>query len=443
MTPSEAIEHYFEQHQDIQRVCVAYSGGVDSHVLLALVARFHQERGGFKLRALHIDHGLQLDSVLWAEHAADICSELNVPIVVRKCEAEGGSQGPEASARRARYRAFADSLYESEHLLLAQHEDDQAETFLLQALRGSGPDGLSAMPAKRPFAKGALVRPLLACSQQSLVDCANQLELDWIEDPSNQSADFDRNYLRLEIMPLIRKRWPSAAQTLSRSSSRSAAASRVLMSVARQDLESVRVIGKPELSLSALKALPRERCYAAIRLWVREHSLPMPRLQDLVQVQYDLINAKYDSNGIVNIREYQFRRYRDSLCLTSSEDQTKPFRYVWKAPYEDLFIDETGVSITIQECIRQGIRLPSEGEVTVKSRSGGELIQIGNPAFHKSVKKILQESSIPPWQRNSVPLIFIGEVLAAVWQLAVSDDYKLALPDDGNNSESSQESVTS
>lgn len=443
MTPFEAIEHYNEQHPDIERVCVAYSGGVDSHVLLALLARLHKERGGFRLRALHIDHGLQLDSVLWAEHAAEICSELGVPLVVRKCEAESGSQGPEAAARRARYREFANALYESEHLLLAQHEDDQAETFLLQALRGSGPDGLSAMPAKRPFAKGALVRPLLACSQQSLIDCARQLGLDWIEDPSNQSSDFDRNYLRLEVMPLIRKRWPSAAQTLSRSSSRSAAASRVLITVARQDLESVKVSGGQELSLSALQALPRERCYAAIRLWLREQSLPMPRLQDLIQVQTDLINAKYDSNGIVNVRDYQFRRYRDSLCLTLSAENAKPFLYVWKAPYADLFIAEIGKTLTRQECTRQGIRMPPEGEVTVKSRAGGELIQIGSPAFHKSVKKMLQESAVPPWRRNSIPLIYIGKTLAAVWQLAVAEEYKRAVPDESKNSEPVRESVTS
>lgn len=443
MTPVEAIEHYVEQHSGVQRVCVAYSGGIDSHVLLALIARLHHKRGGFRLRALHIDHGLQLDSILWAEHAADICSELGVPLEVRKCDVEVGSQGPEAAARRARYRAFADSLFEDEHLLLAQHQDDQAETFLLQALRGSGPDGLSAIPAKRLFARGEMVRPLLACTQQSIVDSANELNLEWIEDTSNKSSDFDRNYLRLEIMPLIKQRWPSAAQTLSRSSSRSAAASRVLLNVAMQDLDGVRVDDQAQLSLSALRSLPLERCYTAIRLWVRQHELPMPRLQDLVQVHNDLINAKYDSNGIVNVREYQFRRHRDSLCLTLPEEQTEPFFYVWKAPYKELLIAETGTSLTLQECEQQGLVLPLEAEVIVKSREGGELIKIGDPAYHKSVKKIFQESLVPPWQRISVPLVYVNDTLAAVWQLAIAVDYKQPLVDEEAEAESDAQSVTS
>ncbi|MFK8079339.1 MAG: tRNA lysidine(34) synthetase TilS [Granulosicoccus sp.] len=423
MTPTEAIAHYVEQHAYVDQFCVAYSGGVDSHLLLALMVRLRDEGGNFDVRAVHVDHSMQLESASWAEHARNVCLTLQVPLDVRRCEVDAGSGGPEASARRARYLEFDRVLRKGEHLLLAQHAEDQAETFLLQALRGSGPDGLAGIPGKRLFGKGMMARPLLSCSQQSLLDEAHRLGLDWVEDPTNQHLHFDRNFLRLRIMPLIKARWPAATQTLSRSAMRSAAACQALKSVAQQDLDGVKVVGKPELRLSALKRLPKERAFTAIRLWVRQRGLQMPRLQDLMQVHSDLISARHDSNGIVNVREYEFRRNRDSLYLMLPQAEVKAFRYNWSAPFEDLFIAETGSTLTLGECFRQGIRLPETGSVIVKSRAGGELIRLGNPAFHKSVKKILQESSVPPWQRDCVPLIYIDQSLAAVWQLAVAVDY--------------------
>lgn len=424
MTPADAVTQYVEQHASITHFWVAYSGGVDSHVLLALMADLRDKRKTFTLSAVHVDHGLQAASASWAAHARRTCAKLNVPLEVCKCTVEEGSRGPEAAARRARYLQFASVLETGQHLLLAQHAEDQAETFLLQALRGSGPDGLAGIPVKRVFGKGVMARPLLSCSQESVQDNAYRLRLEWIEDPSNEHLQFDRNFLRLRIIPLIKTRWPAAAQTLSRSAMRSAAASQALMSMAQQDLDGVKVSGKPELRIAALKKLPRERTFTAIRLWVRQRGLQMPRLQDLLQVHSDLINSRHDSNGIVNVRDYEFRRSKDSLYLLMPQAAPKPFRYTWHAPFEDLFISETGSTITLGECYRQGIRLPDSGFVTVKSRAGGELIRVGNPAFHKSVKKVLQESPVPPWQRETVPLIYINKTLAAVWQLAVAVDYR-------------------
>lgn len=424
MTPTDAIAQYVEQHSGITHFRVAYSGGVDSHVLLVLMAKLRDKQQTFTLSAVHVDHGLQSESSAWAAHAKKTCQALNVPLDVCPCKVEQSSRGPEAAARRARYLQFSSVLQKGEHLLLAQHAEDQAETFLLQALRGSGPDGLAGIPAKRVFGRGVMARPMLACSQESVQDTAYRLGLEWIEDPSNEHLQFDRNFLRLRIIPLIKSRWPAATQTLSRSAMRSAAASQALMSMAQQDLDGVKVPGKPELRITALQKLPRERTFTAIRLWVRQRGLQMPRLQDLMHVHSDLINARHDSNGRVNVRDYEFRRSKDSLYLLMPMAEPKPFRYLWHAPFDDLFINETGTTITLAECFRQGIRLPETGSVTVKSRAGGELIRLGDPAFHKSVKKVLQESSVPPWQRETIPLIYINDALAAVWQLAVAADYR-------------------
>ncbi|MBX2885283.1 MAG: tRNA lysidine(34) synthetase TilS [Granulosicoccus sp.] len=430
MTPLEAVSQYVAKHLRSPEFCVAYSAGVDSHVLLLLMSDLARRDRSIKLRAVHVDHGLQQDSGKWAEHARTVCEQLSVPLDIRKCESIDGKRGPEANARRARYRQFADVLKPGEHMLLGQHAEDQAETFLLQALRGSGPDGLSAIPRKRRFGGGFMGRPLLYCSKDSILELARKRHLQWIDDPSNQEERFDRNFLRHQVIPLLKSRWPGTIQTLGRSAQRCAVVSQSMTGFARQDLASVTLEGEPELSISALAALPRERAFAALRLWIRQRNLPMPRLQDLQQVHANLLMARPDSHGVVNMREYEFRRYRDSLYLRLPQDAVQPYRHEWRAPFSSLFISETGLTLTHDQCKAQRIRLPEKGTVIVKSRAGGELIRVGEPAFHKQVKQILQEAAIPPWKRDAVPLLYADGQLIAVWKHAVAADF--CLPAEGS-----------
>ncbi len=426
MTPAEAVAQYVSQQPEAARYCVAYSGGMDSHVLLLLMAQQRDLGRVSSLRAVHVDHGLQAASVGWGEHARTICRELNIPLELRQADfdsdASARDDGPEADARKARYAAFSQILQQDEHLLLAQHAEDQAETFLLQALRGSGPDGLASIPRKRRFARGYMGRPLLVCSQESLQDVARQHSLHWIEDPSNLDHRFDRNYLRHQVMPLLKARWPAATETLSRAAMRSAAASQSLLAMAHQDLASLKIPGTTELSINAIRELPRERAFTALRLFIRQRGLRMPRLQDLLQVMSDLVEARPDSGGIVNVRDYVIRRHRDRLYILPPLTKTAPFRYEWNAPFEPLTIRETGLTLTLDLCREQGIAIPSSGTICVKSRAGGELIKLGEPAYHKAVKKVLQESSVPPWIRETIPLLYIDDRLAAIWNMAVAVD---------------------
>jgi len=360
----------------------------------------------------------------WAEHAKAVCAGFDVPLDVKTVVVDASDEGPEAAARRVRYAEFSALLQAEEHLLLAQHAEDQAETFLLQALRGSGTDGLSAIPRKRRFGRGFMGRPLLKCSKESLKNLAELQDLVWIEDPSNADDRFDRNFLRLHVMPLLKERWPAAVQTLGRSAQRSAAASQTLIGLAQQDLNKVTLAGTSELSLKALRKLPRERAFTVLRLFVRQRGLRMPRLQDLTQVMSDLVEAREDSNGIVNVRDYIFRRYKDGLYLLPPQEKVQAYQYDWSAPFKPLTITETGLTLTKELCHQNGITLPDKGSISVKSRAGGELLKVGEPAFHKAVKKILQESSIPPWIRDTIPLLYIDGRLAAVWGVALSVDLR-------------------
>jgi len=424
LTPPEALTQYLQTQSATTQFCVAFSGGMDSHVLLHAAADVFLGCDDIELRAVHIDHGLQEDSDQWVRHAEFVCDALGVPLITQRVEVDTELDGVEAGARSARYEVFADLLQPGEQLLLAQHADDQAETFLLQALRGSGPDGLASIPIKRTFAAGFMARPLLRCPQQSLVQYAKKNGLSWIEDPSNDNTRFDRNFIRQEILPLLRTRWPAATQTLSRAAMRSAAASQTLQDVAQDDLELVRVAGSNELSISAVNTLPRERGYNAIRLWVRQAGMRMPRLQDLRQVTLNLLQARDETAGLVNARDYEFRRHKDLLYLIPGKLSSEPFSLEWDAPFDDLLIGETGQLLSREACLHQGLVLPTSGSITVRSRVGGELIKLGEPAFHKAVKKVLQEASVPPWQRDTIPLLYVGGRLAMVWNIAVAVDFR-------------------
>lgn len=423
--PAEALTEFLDGQADLKALSVAYSGGLDSHVLLHLVAQLPTLRPDISLRAIHINHGLQAESGGWAEHAQSICAELEVPLTVVNVDVDAKhADGPEAAARLARYAAFAEHLISGEHMLLAQHCDDQAETFLLQALRGSGPDGLASIPKKRTFAQGFMSRPLLNCSREQLEGYAEAQGLQYIHDGSNDDTRFDRNYLRHEIMPRLKQRWPAATRTLARSANRSSAASQTLLGLAQEDLKQVRLRGVPELSVSEIKSLSRERAYNVLRLWVRQSGLRMPRLQDLAEVHKQLVMSRADSQGIVNVRDYEFRRHKDRLYLLPPQPEPEAFHYDWEAPFLPLFIPEIDQTLTREDCERQGIRLPTHGAMTVRSRVGSELIKLGEPAFHKAVKKLLQEASVPPWQRDITPLIYIEGRLAAVWEIAVAVDFR-------------------
>ena len=425
MTPFESVADYIQRQAGVSQYCVAYSGGMDSHVLLLLMAQLKQEDTALQLRAVHVNHGLQADCEHWAVHAESVCEQLDIPLEIRRVDVDSPrEEGPEAAARIARYTAFSECLRPQEHLLLAQHAEDQAETFLLLALRGSGLDGLAAIPRKRRFGEGFMGRPLLGCSRESLKVVAKSHDLSWIEDPSNADDKFDRNYLRLHVMPQLKARWPAYAQTLGRSAQRSAAASQTLLGLAHQDLAALTIEGTTEISITGLGELPNERAFTVLRLFVRQRGLRMPRLQDLVQVMSDIVNARADTNGIVNARDYVFRRYKDSLYVLPQQAELKPFHYTWEAPYEPLAIAEASMMLSKDLCIEEGLQLPFNGPISVKSREGGELLRIGEPAFHKSVKKILQESALPPWVRERIPLIYVEDRLAAVWGVINSVDFQ-------------------
>jgi tRNA(Ile)-lysidine synthase len=277
-------------------LCVALSGGVDSTALLAALAT--KRPRALKLRALHVDHGLRTASKQWAAHCRALARDLDVPLKVLTTKVERPrGVSLEAAARDARYRLLATALHPGEVLLTAHHADDQLETVLLQLLRGSGLPGISAMPALAPFADGSLARPLLSRSRAELETWVRARGLKWVEDDTNVDESFDRNYLRLRVLPLIRDRWPGSATAVARSARHAAEAQALLDTLARADVD--RASYGESLSIKSLRALPPDRLRNALRFWITRAGHLAPDTRRLEEIAGPLLNARPDANPFV------------------------------------------------------------------------------------------------------------------------------------------------
>lgn len=425
--------HLFEALQHLppmQRYWVAYSGGHDSHVLLHALAAL-RDRLAVEIEAIHIDHGLQAESSRWAAHCQTVCAQLKVPFQLQTlnvCSHPG--QSPEDAARTARYQAFADHLAADECLLTAHHQEDQAETLLLQLLRGSGPAGLAAMPVIKPFASGWLARPLLNFARSALHAYARQHELQWIEDPTNVQTHFDRNYLRQNVWPVIQHRWPAAAATISRSASLCAETAELVDAVAAHDMATISTEHPDIIRIPPLLGLDKAQQNNVLRYWVRSLALPLPHQVHIDEIRQQLLTSKIDSNPRVCWPGAEVRRYRQQLyAMPPIETIDKQSVYQWTPPVLDLPSGQLKVS----RQPGQGLKVDAvdSHSVTVRWRRGGEKLCLGANRPQHELKKLFQEQGIPPWQRDQIPLIYIEDQLAAVAGLWYALSWRAAEHEEG------------
>lgn len=406
-------------------VCLALSGGIDSHVLLYLLTRLGDELGG-GLRALHCNHGLQPEAKLWATHCVDLCRDLGVPIeVLELALSRTPGTSLEAEAREARYLALGQSLRPGELLLTAQHQDDQAETVLLQLFRGSGPRGLAAMPELTPFSGGYLGRPLLGFGRRSIEAYAQEQGLGWIEDGSNQDLRLDRNFLRHQVIPLLQQRWPSLATTLNRSARHCAAAQLILDEMAEQDRQRVAESDPRVLDCARLAELAPHRGRSLLRYWLRGLGLPVPNSERLEQILVKVLGAAPDRQPKLVWPGGEVRRFRGGLyALEPLPGVQAGLSLPW--PDEDRCELPQGLGMLSRKIDAQGgidCILWCSGRVEVRFRAGGESCRPQGKTHTKSLKHWWQELGVPPWERGLIPLVFIEGRLAAVADLWVCEPF--------------------
>ncbi len=394
---------------------VAYSGGLDSHVLLHALAAC---RGQYTipLQAIHVQHGLHPEAGHWAAHCQAVCQTLDIPlqIVAVQLQRPAGAS-LEAVARAARYAACQRHALPGTMLLTAHHADDQAETVLLQLLRGAGIAGLAAMPVCRTTPSGWHARPCLRWSRHALQQYAQQHALTWIEDPTNQDTDFDRNYIRQQVMPLLQARWPAAHRTLARSAGHVAAILPLVQAQARQDLaDSCDPAG--QLQVSALRHLSAVRCQQVLRAWICQAGHPVPDQAQLSQITDQMLNAAPEAQPQVAWQQSELRRYRDLLWLLHRPLPPPPDRpLVWPVQEQALTLP-AGCGILRRIPAEQGIpeRYWQQGRVSVRWRRPGIRCRPAGRQGHRSFKKLCQDYGIPPWQRPYVPLLYLDDQLIAM-----------------------------
>ncbi|CAH9018224.1 tRNA lysidine(34) synthetase TilS [Candidatus Nitrosacidococcus sp. I8] len=394
---------------------VAYSGGLDSHVLLYALAQLQKKFSYITVTALYIDHGLHLHSNVWGEHCHQICHDLRISCKTIKVNVQPAKgQSLEAVAREVRYQALKDELQENECLLTAQHQDDQIETVLLQLFRGTGVSGLAAMALNQSFGKGYLIRPLLNFTQQDLKNYAYQKNLNWIEDPSNKNTDFDRNYLRHQVIPTLKERWPGLGQTLSRVALNQRDASYILENHADKYLKRIKD-NQCGLSVHKLRALSPPICRNVLRHWLKQLNLPLPDYIHLQRILNEILPAIEDSQPLIAWPGVEIRRYRDRIYAQPPMPyHNSETRLSWDGISSLILPSSVGGKLSPEVTYGDGLGMKflQENKVVVAFRQGGEKIYLKN--HHHSIKKLFQQQGVPPWQRGRVPMIFFNEKLVFI-----------------------------
>ena len=409
------------------RLVLGLSGGVDSVVLLHVLAGLREESSidpHFDLSALHIHHGLSRHADAWAEFCASLCQDLRVPFdAVRVQVRRDSGLGLEAAAREARYRAYADA--DADWIALAHHSGDQAETLLLNLLRGAGVQGAAAMPEARPLAmlggspRTGLLRPLLAVSRADIEAYARSQGLTWVEDESNLDTAYSRNFLRADILPRLGLRFPQVNTSLARAAEHFSEAAELLSELAEMDLGVVR--SGAGLSITRLCGLSVARGRNLLRHWLLQNRVAMPDARYLFEIHRQLLEAGSDAAVVMRLgrkgRRLDIRRYRGVAYLVP--ETPPPAACTWLGEPE---LDWVGGRLLFGEAEGAGIRAKRLGEspVVIRPRQGGEHFRPDARRPERSLKKLLQESAIPPWRREVLPCLWCGEELVWVAGLGVA-----------------------
>ena len=407
------IENVLNKIDGFNKILVGFSGGIDSTVLLHTLYQIKKtNHPSLQIRAIHVHHGLNVKADAWEAHCASLCQQWNIPFICHHVLVDPTNNGLEAAAREARYQAYRDELLDEEIIVTAQHLDDQAETFMLALKRGSGPAGLSSMPELLPFTATTgttyLLRPLLTIARISLEHYVRENQLCWVEDDSNQDDKYDRNYLRLRIMPLLSERWPHFSNAVARSASL-CAEQESLLDELLQDILDDMMDYRGGLFINGLHDFSKAKRNALIRRWIGLHQLPMPPFNQLQRIWQEVALARQDAEPICRLGNIEIRRYQGALWIVRRINNLANKEYDWN--YPDVFtLPESLGLLKIMQGQGQ-IRPPKQNEkVTVRFGLQG-IINIVGRTHSRNSKKIWQELGIAPWMRERTPLIYYNDQL--------------------------------
>ena len=400
-------------------IAVGLSGGIDSVVLLHLLRR-GLRLSASRISAIHVNHQISTHAAAWATHCRRYCRDLGVKLQVAKVDVPRGNS-TEAAARAARHRIFADT--NADVVALAHNRDDQSETLLLQLLRGAGPRGLSAMPVLKP-GNPALWRPLLDVPRSAIEAYARHHRLCWVEDDSNLDRAYLRNFLRHDVLPLIESRVPGVGIVLARAARLQVEASDLLDVLADQDIGTE--VTETSIALTRLQDLPAHRARNALRRFLRRHGALMPEAGRLDELLRQALTARADARVCVDLGDVELRRFKGALhVVVALPPLPRNFERVWRgrAPLE---LPQLGGTLSLEQVKGSGIAVEwlHRSRLTVRVRRGGEALRLMADGPRRTVRNLLQESALAPWMRERLPLLYLGDELAAVPGIGVDARFR-------------------
>ncbi|WP_095210472.1 tRNA lysidine(34) synthetase TilS [Endozoicomonas ascidiicola] len=426
-------------HMPLQSVpfTVAFSGGVDSTVLLHLMVQLRNQGHINTLNAVHVHHGLSAFADQWAAHCRSLCQQWNVPLTVESVVLKNEGQGIEQAARDARYGIFTDAVKASGVLLQGHHRDDQTETILQRLFRGTGVDGIQGMPQQRPLGAGTLLRPLLSIPRSSIESYAKEKNLQHIEDDSNSDERFSRNFLRQSLIPAIETRWPGASGRVVELAKEVTALSLEQQSITAGQLQSCieyhpewLLDDQPLLNVQRLESFAQDVQSRIVRGWLKQQGVSLPSRSALKQVFDEVIGARIDAEPKVKISsEFSITRFQNRLVLLNERIaflMFDPFLWDWRSNPEVSLGERT---LAIGKSDRKSLSIkPPVSTLKVCRRchaSEDAKFAVSGRVGRKTLKRWLQEYKVPPWIRDYVPLIFHDDQLVAAAGLWVCQAYSL------------------
>ncbi|MDK9773204.1 tRNA lysidine(34) synthetase TilS [Vibrio sp. B181a] len=426
----QVLERY---HQPNTKIVLAFSGGVDSRLLLELLSRYQQaysvdnqstDSHSFKCHAVYVHHGLSSNADEWADKCLVWAEQAGITYSVERVSLDTNSgESIELLAREARYQALAKHIQSGDLLLTGQHADDQVETFLLALKRGSGPKGLSSMAESMPFAGGTLVRPLLAVKREQIEAEAREQKLDWVEDESNQDIRYDRNFLRHRIVPELSERWPSIHQAVQRSASLCAQQEELLDELLSAVFE--RAL-QSDLSLSIEELVTHSELARArlVRMWLAKLNANMPTQVQLNLIWNEVALAQQDANPKLQLKQGEVRRFQNRLYwVTETVDVT-----TWQSAIQ------TDTALLLPEQLGELTLSTNSEQATIAMPPHPELLRVTfNPEglsahpttrnHSRKLKKLFQEYNVPSWLRRQIPILMYQDQVVAVGNLFVDQAF--------------------
>jgi tRNA(Ile)-lysidine synthase len=407
MNIEQAISDAIKEQKPTTTWIVAYSGGVDSHVLLhqlSLAAAAQQ----ISVKAIHVNHGLHPDADQWTSHCLQECQKINIPLQVHSININRQpQQSLEAVARKERYAILQNAINKNCILVTGHHLDDQAETLLLQLFRGSGVKGLASMPTRQSFGDGLHIRPLLQATRDSIYQYANKHHLNYIHDDSNDDTKFTRNYIRHQVMPILKKQWPSISSSICRSSRHCADADQLLTTYAA---ETIKKLSSSTIDITAMNNLTTKQQQNILRQWISANQYQPPTTKQLQQIQ-GMISTPNEKQPEVQLKNYEIRRHKKQLYILKPLQNHNPSQVISWNMTHDLTLTHGLGTLNKKHILNNIPSSTDKNKITVRFRQGGERWKKSNQTITHCVKNLMQEENIEPWLRDRIPLIYEDSTL--------------------------------